>query len=214
MLARTSGILAALVLSSMALHAQSAPIPERAVRRDIPMTNAIRRAFAAGTRDSSGRPGRNYGQLRTDYTISARLDPATSRITGHETIVVHNNTSDSLTSIAMRLDQNLFIAQSPHAAPWTPAEVTDGFVISRITVDGQPVNIAAPTGGRGGGRGFGGGATPPATENRASGINSTRATITLLKSIPAKGRATLEVDWSHKVPGGPGQNHRMVQSQP
>ena len=40
------------------LAAQGAP--PRAVRRDIPMTNAIRRAFAAGTRDSTGRPGRNY----------------------------------------------------------------------------------------------------------------------------------------------------------
>src|SRR6516164_9657595 len=85
------------------------PLPERAVRRDIPMTNAIQRAFAAGTRDSTGRPGRNYTQLRTDYTINARLDPATSRITGRESIVLHNNTVDSLTSIVMRLDMNMFL---------------------------------------------------------------------------------------------------------
>src|SRR5262249_59041270 len=84
-------------------------LPERAVRRDIPMTNAIQRAFAAGTRDSTGRPGRNYTQLRTDYTINARLDPATSRITGRESIVLHNNTADSLTSIVMRLDMNMFL---------------------------------------------------------------------------------------------------------
>lgn len=35
-------------------------IPERPVRRDIPMTDMIRRAFAAGTRDASGRPGPRY----------------------------------------------------------------------------------------------------------------------------------------------------------
>src|SRR5438270_7976567 len=98
---------------SVPLAAQTtARLPERAVRRDIPMTNAIRRAFAAGARDSTGRPGRNYGQLRTDYTINARLDPATSRIAGRETIVLHNNTRDSLTQIVMRLDQNLFRFQS------------------------------------------------------------------------------------------------------
>ena len=65
-------------------------LPERAVRRDIPITNAIRRAYQSGTRDSTGRPGRNYWQLRTDYTIQARLDPTTQTITGHETIGLHN----------------------------------------------------------------------------------------------------------------------------
>jgi len=32
---------------------------DRMIRRDIPLTNQIRRALAAGTRDSTGRPGRN-----------------------------------------------------------------------------------------------------------------------------------------------------------
>ena len=35
----------------------SGAAPERAIRRDIPITNMIQRAFAAGTRDSTGRPG-------------------------------------------------------------------------------------------------------------------------------------------------------------
>ncbi|MDB4914549.1 MAG: Aminopeptidase [Gemmatimonadetes bacterium] len=196
-----------MAVSLLASAGASAQLPERAVRRDIPMTNAIRRAFAAGTRDSTGRPGRNYAQLRTDYTINAKLDPSTSRIAGHETIVVQNNTADSLSAIVMRLDMNLFIAQNPHAAPWTPAEVTDGFVISRMTVNGAPVNLAPV--GRGGGRGGGAPAAP--TENRVVGLNTTRATISLVKPIPAKGTATLEIDWSHKVPGGPGANHRMTQ---
>ncbi|MEO8620234.1 MAG: M1 family metallopeptidase [bacterium] len=208
MLVRPRYALVMLALATSPLVAQ-APVAERAVRRDIPITNTIRRAFAAGTRDSSGRPGRNYGQLRTDYTINARLDPATSRIAGRETIVVQNNTSDSLTSIVMRLDQNLFVFQSPHAAPWVPAEPTDGFAITRVTVNGQPVNIAPPAGGRGGGRG--GPGAPVPTENRMIGLNSTRATIALVNAIPAKGRATLDVEWSHKIPGGPGANHRMIQ---
>src|SRR3954447_21144862 len=76
---------------SSAQAAPRTPLPERAVRRAIPITNSIRRAYAAGTRDSTGRPGRNYWQLRTDYTIQVRLDPVTSRLTGRETIVLQNN---------------------------------------------------------------------------------------------------------------------------
>ena len=74
-------LLAAALAAPLSLAAQAnVPLPERAVRRDIPLTNSIRRAFATGTRDSTGRPGRNYWQLRTDYTIQVRLDPATGRL--------------------------------------------------------------------------------------------------------------------------------------
>src|SRR3954469_25535286 len=161
---------ASVALLSVPLAAQStARLPERAVRRDIPMTNAIQRAFAAGTRDSTGRPGRNYAQLRNDYTINVRLDPSTQRLTGRETIVIHNNTADSLPTIVMRLDMNHFLFGVPRAAAWVPAVETDGSVIRRRTVNGQPVNLtpAAPAGGRGG-RGGGGGA--PRTENVATGL--------------------------------------------
>ena len=181
-------------------------LPERAVRRDIPLTNMIRRAFDAGTRDSTGRPGRNYWQLRTDYTINARLDPATATITGREAIVIHNNGSDPMTSIGLRLDLNIFRPASPHAAPWVPAEVTEGMVITRMSIDGQAVDLQpAPQGGRGGG------ASAPARTN-VIGLNQTLARITLAQPVPAKGRATLEIDWRAKVPGGPGgSGHRMTQ---
>src|SRR3954468_20254867 len=68
--------------------------PQRAVRRDVPITNTFRRALAAGTRDSSGRPASKYWQQWMEYTINARLDVPTSVITGRETVVLHNN-SDS-----------------------------------------------------------------------------------------------------------------------
>ena len=122
---------AMLLLAAPVTRAQTTPrLPERAVRRDIPLTNSIRRAFDAGTRDSTGRPGRTYWQLRTDYTIHARLDPATQRITGRETVVVRNASPDTLSQIVLRLDPNIFLGTTPQSATWVPAEVTDGMVIS------------------------------------------------------------------------------------
>src|SRR5947207_4199262 len=94
------------LLGPIALEAQQ-PVP-RAIRRDVPMTNSIRRAYEAGTRDATGRPGPNYWQLQTDYRINARLDPATQTITGTETITLHNNSPDALDGIALRLDHNIF----------------------------------------------------------------------------------------------------------
>src|SRR3972149_4908222 len=64
------------------VHAQATAEAPRALRRDGPITNAIRAALEAGTRDRSGRPGPNYWQLQTDYLITVRLDPATQTLTG------------------------------------------------------------------------------------------------------------------------------------
>ena len=44
-----------------------------------------------------------------------------------------NNSPDSLTQIALRLDANHFIGSNPRALPWVPAQLTDGMV-----VDGDP----------------------------------------------------------------------------
>jgi len=128
---------------------QGATEVPRAIRRDVPMTNAIQRAFAAGTRNATGRPGPNYWQLQTDYVISATIDPATQVLTGSETITLLNNSPDALPTITMRLDHNMFRGLVPRAAPWRPAENTDGMVITKISVNGEAVDLAAPApGGR------------------------------------------------------------------
>ncbi len=201
-----------LLTAAPAAHAQStARLPERAVRRDIPITNAIRRALAAGTRDSTGRPARGYWQLRTDYTIEARLDPATQRLTGRETVVIRNDSPDSLSAIALRLDPNIFLGNTPQAATWVPAEVTDGMVITRMSVDGAAVNLTPQGGGPGGGRGGRGGGQPAPTEPTAFGLRTTVARVNLVNKIAPRASARLEVEWNHKLPGGPGAGHRMTQ---
>ena len=198
------------------LHAQSAPGPQqqpaaaavptptvpRAIRRDVPLTSSIRRALTAGTRNMSGRPGENYWQLQTDFTISARLDPATQTITGTETITVHNNSPQELADIFLRLDHNIFRPLVTRGLS-TPAETTEGMVVTRIAVDGEAIDLAAaPQGGRGG----------QARRLAASGLDTTLARITLAKPIAAKSKGTLEIAWRTKLPGGNGgRGHRMTQ---
>ncbi len=58
------------------------------------------------TRSETGAPGPSYWQQRADYYISATLHD--DLITGTERIVYTNNSPDSLSSIWIQLDQNLF----------------------------------------------------------------------------------------------------------
>jgi hypothetical protein len=204
------------LVTPLALQAQ-APLPvnntPRAIRRDVPLTNAIRRAFEAGTRDTSGRPGPNYWQLQTDYTIEARLDPPTQTITGTETIVLHNNSPQELAEIVLRLDHNIFRGLVPRGLS-VPAENTDGMIVTRLAVNGETVDLtpaAAGAAGRGGGRGRGGNAGAPRRLS-VSGLDQTVARISLATPVPAKSTASLEIAWRTKLPGGPnGRGHRMTQ---
>jgi hypothetical protein len=186
-LALTAGA-APILAQAPARGAQAPAYPERAIRRDIPLTNMIRQAFAAGTRDSTGRPGRNYWQLGVDYTIEARLDPATSTVTGRETAVIHNNSDTALTAIQLRLDQNLFAANVPRDD--VVPEITGGMRVSSLTVDGQPVDLNPPPRRRG---------APAPSGLTAIGLSTTTARIQLTRPIPAKGSATVGAEWSFRV---------------
>jgi hypothetical protein len=178
--------------------------PERAIRRDIPITNAIRQAYEKSTRDSSGKPGRNYWQLRTDYTIAARLDPTTQTITGRETITLHNESPDPLSEIRLRLDHNIYRPTTPQGLS-IPAETTEGMVVTAMTVNGQAVDLnAPPPSGRSGGQ-------APATL-RVADLHLTNARVLLPTPVAPRSTAVLSIDWRTKLPGGPGgAGHRMTQ---
>src|SRR5687768_17541754 len=109
-------------------------LPERAVRRDIPLGPMIRRAYAAGTRDSTGAPGRRYWQHKVDYRIEASIDPSTNQLRGSETITLHNSSPDTLTQVVLRLYQNFFSPRVQRAASVT--DITDGMIVERLSVNG------------------------------------------------------------------------------
>ncbi len=193
----------AVLASSPGLRAQtsaSAPmqgsgaLPERAIRRTLPMTDMIRRAWAAGTRDASGRPGPDYWQLGVDYTIHATFDPGTARVTGRETAVIHNTSDSTLSSVHLRLDQNIFAPNVPRLE--TVPEITDGMPVTRLAFDGREVDLNPPPRRRF--RGAGGQAQEVTLA--AYGLGQTTAQITLPTPIPAHGSGTLEAEWSFKVP--------------
>ena len=184
---------------------QSVDPDSRAIRRDIPFTNVFQRALEAGTRDFTGQPGANYWQLETDFDIDVTIVPSTQVLHGSETITIHNNSPDELDRIVLRLDHNIFRGLVPRGES-VPAENTEGMEVTRIVVNGQEVNLAAqrPPFRRGG----------PAPEPRlyATGLDQTLATVFLKDPIPSHSTATLEMDWTTKLPGGPnGRGHRMTQ---
>ena len=177
----------------------------RAIRQDVPMTNSIRKAFEEGSRNFSGKPGENYWQLETDFTIKASLDPSTQTITGSEKILVHNNSKEDMTSIVLRLDHNIFRGDVPRGTS-VPAENTEGMIVTSIKVAGDSVDLNPPPVQRRRNE------TPTPPKLSVRGLQSTVAVITLVNPIKAGTTAEVEIDWHTKLPGGDnGRGHRMTQ---
>lgn len=158
----------------------------RAIRREVPITDAIARAFAAGTRDRTGRPGANYWQLEADYAIDVRVDESTGELHGRQTVTVRNGSPEALDRLVFRLDHNLFRADAARDGS-TPAETTDGMVVLACSVGGTAVP-------------------------RTSGWTGTVAQFRLPKPIAAGGQGEVELQWRTRLPGGDGgRGHRMTQ---
>ena len=99
-------------------------------------TKAFALAVARGTRTRTGEPGPNYWQQSARYRIDAELVPSTSQITGRESVRYFNHSPDTLRSVWVFLNQNLFAPTSPRVVP-TP--VTGGMEILRVAAGGRPL---------------------------------------------------------------------------
>jgi len=91
-------------------------------------------------RSSNGAPGPGYWQNRVDYAIDARIDAAARTLTATETIDYTNNSPDTLPSLWMQLDQNIYRADSRAATMGSGRKGrsadahSDGYAIASVEV--------------------------------------------------------------------------------
>ena len=146
--ARRISALAAFAASCLATIAlgQTRPAPavdpEATARGPRPVpgpvyeTAAFSRAVARGTRTRTGKPGPANWVQHARYDIDVSLDPTAKRVTGRETVVYLNRSSDTLRSIFLHLRQNAF---APGVARRQSVPITDGVTLSRVSVEGRPI---------------------------------------------------------------------------
>jgi hypothetical protein len=67
-------------------------------------------------RSAGGAPGPQYWQNRADYELHASIDTQTKTLTCTETITYTNNSPDTLTSLWLQLEQNIYRKDSRSAA--------------------------------------------------------------------------------------------------
>ncbi|MCZ6825827.1 MAG: M1 family metallopeptidase [Gemmatimonadetes bacterium] len=156
-------------------------------------------------RTAAGAPGAAYWQQRVDYRVEATLDADAHRVTGSETITYTNNSPDSLFSIWLQLDQNLFQPDSRgavHAAEKEDARFRGafeggGYDIGRVAVirDGVPLEVPESHAAAGGSAG------EMTVSGLAYSIDGTMMEISLDRAIaPVGGQIEIQLEYAFTVP--------------
>ncbi|MGD2070271.1 MAG: M1 family metallopeptidase, partial [Gemmatimonadota bacterium] len=112
--------------------------------RPLELPAAFEAAVAAGTRSLDGTPGPAYWQQRADYVIRAELDPAAGVLRGSETITYHNRSPDTLASVVLRLEQNVYAEGARRNRRVRP---TGGITVENLRVGDAPAEIEHPGSG-------------------------------------------------------------------
>ena len=93
-------------------------------------------------RSGDGTPGPDYWQNRADYTINARLDPASHSISGTVRIGYTNNSPGALDVLWLHLEQNIYTPESRGTlsqggrpgSPPVPRGFTQGMILDNVQV--------------------------------------------------------------------------------
>lgn len=141
----------------------------------------IKKAYDKETRSLDGKPGPNYWQNGSEYKIAAEFDPSTLTLSGSEEITYKNNSPNNLTMLVIRLYPDIFKKGAARDNTFDPEDITDGVKISKLAVNGEPVELDP---------------LKPLAARR----NGTNMMVTLKKGIEAKTEAKIEIEWNYQLP--------------
>jgi hypothetical protein len=200
----TTGLSILLLALAPAAFAQSRAVPPLAPAtgpRPLPgpvhEIPGFSHAVERGTRTRTGQPGASYWVNHARYSIDARLDVATNRVSGREHVVYLNHSPDTLRRVAVYLRQNAFVAGNPRNQS---APTTDGVTLTRVVANGRA--IAAPRSGVVAVPITSVATAPPPSEVTYT-VDGTVMWVPLATPLLPHDSITLDFDWSYEPPPSP-----------
>lgn len=142
--------------------------------QELYMPRNIKNAYATGTRDVSGKPGKNYWQNKGIYDVNVKVNATTKMVSGSETIQYSNNSPDELKVLAIRFVNNVNKPQAPRAGYASKESMTDGLKIKSFSINGEKYNVNSDDWG-------------------------TVEAVKLTKAIASKSKTEIKIDWEYPL---------------
>lgn len=109
--------------------------------QELYMPRNVKEAYRKGTRSMDGRPGKNYWQNTARYDINITAMPPDRNITGSETIMYFNNSTDTLRNPVIKLFLNIHKPGAPREQAASADYLTSGVHIDKLTANGKTLPL-------------------------------------------------------------------------
>ena len=167
-----------IILFGLILFALSI-LPAQAQSLYMPLN--IQKAYEDGTRSYDGKPGPNYWiNNNTTYNIQVHFNPSTRLLSGKETIQYKNNSPDTLSSIVIRLYQDIYKKGNFRDFIVDKSVLHDGVEIKTLSIDNQEVDLT--------------------NDNPSINRRGTNLIINLANTLIPEKKITLEIEWQFTLP--------------
>jgi hypothetical protein len=138
----------------------------------------IKQAYENGTRSWDGTPGPKYWQNTADYQIEVSVNPTDRSIKGSEEVTYYNNSPEKLTTLVIRLYNEVFKKGNARDSRLREEDIHEGTELSNLMVNGEEYTVGT-------------------RESRVSGTN---LYVSLREPLEPGASLTFSVDWEQKVP--------------
>jgi hypothetical protein len=172
------------VFSFLSLFLLYLPLPAQEIN-GLYLPRNLQEAYNNGTRGYDGRPGPQHWVNHSDYRIAASFSPLENHLRGLARITYCNNSPDTLSSIVVRLYQDLYRKGNARDFFLGADDLHDGVELGRIIINGDSIDL-----------------TPAADQFQRRGTN---AIIKPRLPILPNSKAIIEISWSCQFP-----THRQV----
>jgi hypothetical protein len=105
----------------------------------LPIAPEFQKTYQKETRNTDGKPGRNYWQNTSKYDLNVDFNPTTRLLKGKVQVTYTNNSPDTLKEIWFKLYPNLYKKGTPRKSKLAESDLGNGVAIEKLAANGKSI---------------------------------------------------------------------------
>ena len=105
----------------------------------LPIAPEFQKTYQKETRNTDGKPGKNYWQNTSKYDLNVDFNPVSRLLKGKVQVTYTNNSPDTLKQIWFKLYPNLYKKGTPRKSKLAESDLGDGVTIEKLAANGKSI---------------------------------------------------------------------------
>jgi len=105
----------------------------------LPIAPEFQKTYQKETRNTDGKPGKNYWQNTSKYDLNVEFNPTSRLLKGQVQVTYTNNSPDTLKEIWFKLYPNLYKKGTPRKSKLAESDLGDGVAIEKLVANGKSI---------------------------------------------------------------------------